>query len=69
MKLEVITFQDQRKMGLDKKDVVVTVSKSTSWSVGLSPFKLGPCELYSGFTSFNMENAWQYNIVKSTLNI
>ena len=37
MKLEFITFQDWRKMKFDKKDVVITVSKSTNWSKGLSP--------------------------------
>ena len=63
MKLEVITFQDWRKLNLDKKDVIITVSKSTSWSKGLSPFHLGPCELYDGKISLNMENAWQFSKV------
>jgi hypothetical protein len=29
----------------------------------LSPFKLGPCELYDGFTAKNVENAWQFSKV------
>jgi len=60
MKVEIITFQDWRVMGLEKEDVVVTVSKSDSWSVGLSPFVLGPCELYDGHVAKNVENAWQF---------
>lgn len=31
------------------------------WSRGLSPFYLGPCKLYGGYVSQNMENAWQYS--------
>lgn len=42
--------------------VVSTVSKHTP---DLSPFKLGPCELYDGHVSRNMENAWQYSKVYS----
>ena len=63
MRLEVITFQDWKKLGLDKKDVVVTVSKSTNWSKGLSPFHVGPCELYDGHIAKNMENAYQFSKV------
>lgn len=36
-----------------------TTSKSGVWS-GLSPFNLGPCDLYEGRTALNMENAWQF---------
>lgn len=43
--------------------VVSTVSKnSTAWKA-LSPFILGPCELYDGMESKNMENAWQFSKV------
>ena len=45
--------------------VVSTVSKSTGWEKGLSPFILGPCNLYKHkgkmLVSQNMENAWQYS--------
>lgn len=34
-----------------------------TWSRGLSPFILGPCELWGGRVSKNMENAWQYSKV------
>lgn len=40
--------------------VISTVSKQTGFYDQLSPFILGPCELYHGRISLNMENAWQY---------
>ena len=38
---------------------ISTVSKVGRWA-GLSPFNLGPCELYGGVSAVNMENAWQF---------
>lgn len=61
--IEVITFQDWRKENFPKDQVIVTVSKSTTWSQGLSPFFLGPCKLYDSYESKNMENAWQFTKV------
>lgn len=43
--------------------VISTVCKSQQPWCQLSPFLLGPCELYDGITSKNMENAWQYSKV------
>lgn len=43
--------------------VVNTTSRSTNWSRGLSPFLVGPIDLYDNYVSFNMENAWQYSKV------
>src|SRR3982751_3863034 len=44
--------------------VVSTVSHSNyGWERELSPFNLGPCELYDGIKSKVMENAWQYSKV------
>ena len=41
-----------------------TTSRSTvEWTTQLSPFYLGPCELYEGFVAKKMENAWQYSKV------
>jgi hypothetical protein len=34
-----------------------------TWSKSLSPFYLGPCDLYASFKSRNMENGWQYSKV------
>ncbi len=44
-------------------NVVNTTSRSDNWSQGLSPFYLGPCDLYDGHKSVTMENAWQYSKV------
>lgn len=43
--------------------VINTTSRSVNWSRGLSPFYLGPCELYNQYVAFNVENAWQYSKV------
>ena len=44
--------------------VVNTTSKAADdWQRDLSPFHLGPCDLYDGHESQNMENAWQYSKV------
>lgn len=40
--------------------LVNTTSRSQDWGRGLSPFFLGPCELYSGYISKTVENAWQF---------
>jgi hypothetical protein len=60
--LEVISYQDWRKMDINKETdvIVITVSKAKDWSQGLSPFILGPCELWGGHVAKNVENAWQF---------
>ena len=40
-----------------------TTSRSDTWSRGLSPFFVGPIELYDGRVAANMENAWQFTKV------
>ncbi len=40
-----------------------TTSHSKNWSSGLSPFFCGPVDLYNGYVSKNVENAWQYSKV------
>lgn len=49
----------------DQNGVYVnTTSRSTEkWTQELSPFNLGPCELYEGFVAKNVENAWQFSKV------
>lgn len=44
-------------------EVVNTTSRSNNWSAGLSPFFLGPVDLYDGYVAKNVENAWQYSKV------
>jgi len=41
----------------------VTSRSTNKWCHDLSPFYLGPCELYDGIFAKNMENAWQYSKV------
>lgn len=36
------------------------VTSGSGYLSALSPFKLGPCELYGPYNSWNMENGWQY---------
>lgn len=43
--------------------IINTTSRSDTWSRALSPFFLGPIDLYNGYNSINMENAWQYSKV------
>lgn len=42
---------------------VNTTSRSKDWSRGLSPFFVGPVELYDGRVAQNVENAWQFSKV------
>lgn len=35
-------------------------SRSSDWGRGLSPFYLGPVDMYHGIQAQNVENAWQY---------
>lgn len=39
--------------------IINTTSRSDNWSRGLSPFFCGPCNLYDGYVSKNVENGWQ----------
>lgn len=43
--------------------VINTTSRSNNWSRELSPFFLGPINLYDNYVSKNMENAWQFSKV------
>lgn len=43
--------------------VINTTSRSDNWSKSLSPFFCGPVDLYNGYKSVNVENAWQYSKV------
>ena len=40
--------------------VDVTSRSKEKWTKELSPFFLGPLDLYNGISAKNMENAWQY---------
>ena len=43
--------------------VNVTSQSSMPWARELSPFFLGPVDLYDGMVARNVENAWQYSKV------
>jgi hypothetical protein len=43
--------------------VINTTSRSANWSRALSPFFLGPVDLYGDFKAQNVENAWQFSKV------
>jgi len=55
--IQVINQQFKITGGMN---VIDTTSRSTNWSKGLSPFYCGPVDLYGGYRSYNVENAWQY---------
>lgn len=58
--IKVCGFRDK----LPEDAVVInTTSRSKTWSKGLSPFFLGPVDLYGGYVSQNVENAWQFSKV------
>lgn len=44
----------------DDAVLINTTSRSSDWSKGLSPFYAGPVDLYKGYRSINVENAWQF---------
>lgn len=60
--IEVVSFNDLRSIDDPKGEVVVTVSKSKEWC-GLSPFLIGPCQMWGGHWSKNVENGWQMSKV------
>jgi hypothetical protein len=44
----------------DGANVINTTSRSKDFGRGLSPFLVGPCNLYDGYVSKNAENGWQF---------
>ena len=40
--------------------IINTTSRSPNWSYALSPFHVGPCDLYHGFVAKNVENGYQF---------
>lgn len=58
MSIRVLSMRDKAPVGATV--VNVCSNSPSSWSVGLSPFMIGPCDLYGGHQSRNVENGWQY---------
>lgn len=57
MRLKILGPKDKKVAGAF---VINTTSTSTTWARGLSPMIVGPVDLYNGYQSKNVENAWQY---------
>jgi len=55
--IHVLSMRDALPQGAKE---VNTTSHAKDEFRALSPFLLGPCELYDGHKSLTMENAWQY---------
>lgn len=56
--LRVVGYRDLKF--LDENDTVInTTSRSNDFGRDLSPFFLGPCDLYDGHISKNVENGYQ----------
>lgn len=54
--IKIIGPRDQRQ----PNTIDTTSHSSHDWSSGLSPFKLGPIQLYAGHVANLFENAWQF---------
>lgn len=62
MAVKVIGPRDKDPLP-DGSTLVYTVSRSSAWSKGLSPFFCGPVGLYENYIAKNVENAWQFSKV------
>lgn len=60
MAAQVTVVHKWAKVPNQSQPVVDTTSKADDWRRDLSPFHLGPCNLYKDYVSQNMENAWQF---------
>lgn len=58
--IKVINYQFKIPEGAN---VINTTSRSKDFGRGLSPFLIGPCDLYDDHVSKNMENSWQFSKV------
>jgi hypothetical protein len=61
----VLGPRDKKKIQqLKEFEFVMTTSNSSAvWSKGLSPFYLGPVNLFNGYVARNVENGWQFSKV------
>jgi len=59
--IHILKPSDRLVQSLPPHLVINATSRShDEWSKGLSPFFLGPVELYGNFVSKNFENGWQF---------
>jgi hypothetical protein len=53
--------EPRRKRSPEDPPLVNVCSNAGGWERGLSPFVIGPCDLYGGHASLTMENAYQFS--------
>ncbi len=58
--VKVIHMRSKAPNDADPKYIINTTSGSKNWSSGLSPFFVGPVNLYGTYVAKNVENAWQF---------
>lgn len=58
--IRILGPRDRGGLVGDYVTIDTTSRSSSEWTTGLSPFHLGPCPLYAGYTARRMENAWQF---------
>lgn len=58
----IVRVSSMRDRPFSPNAVIINTTSSalTSWETDLSPFFLGPCELYDGRTAKKFENLWQF---------
>ncbi|MDD2731400.1 MAG: hypothetical protein PHW33_04745 [Candidatus Portnoybacteria bacterium] len=59
-KVKVIFIFEKK---VDPNGIYINTTSSAGWSKDLSPFVIGPCSLYNGYVSQNVENGWQFSKV------
>jgi hypothetical protein len=63
MTIRIIGLNESRDLPVGTVVVNTTSRSKAPWSIGLSPFKLGPVPLYVDFHANCVENAWQFSKV------
>ncbi len=64
-RVTVLGMRNRLPWGLSGPIINTCSNSDESWQRDLSPFIIGPCELYSGMRALVFENAWQYSKVYS----
>lgn len=63
IQVQVVSMRDKIKIDEPKHIFVVNTTSmaTTEWEKQLSPFFLGPIDLYDGYTAKNLENGYQFS--------
>lgn len=54
-------YTDTKQFGAGAAVINTTSGSEKDWQRDLSPFHLGPIDLYGEYTAYNLENAWQFS--------